>query len=153
MNNMIDIRGARKSFGRDLVLKDVSLRVPVGTVTCLIGPSGSGKTTLLRCVNRLETLDAGIILVDGHMVGTTTRRGVLHEAKESAIARSRRTTGMVFQRFNLFPHRTVMQNILEGPVQVLGRKSSDVIPEARVLLQRVGLSDKENAYPQELSGG
>lgn len=153
MINMIDIRGARKSFGRDLVLRDVSLKVPAGTVTCLIGPSGSGKTTLLRCVNRLETLDAGIILVDGHMVGTTTRRGILHEARESAIARSRRTTGMVFQRFNLFPHRTVMQNILEGPVQVLGRKSADVIPEARLLLQRVGLSDKENAYPQELSGG
>lgn len=145
MSNMIDIRGARKSFGRDLVLEDVSLKVPAGTVTCLIGPSGSGKTTLLRCVNRLETLDAGIIFVDGHMVGTTTRRGVLHEAKESAIARSRRSTGMVFQRFNLFPHRTVMQNILEGPVQVLGRRSADVLPEARMLLERVGLSDKENA--------
>lgn len=139
---MVDIRSARKSFGHVTVLKDVSLAVQPGSVTSLIGPSGSGKTTLLRCINRLETLDAGFILVDGDMVGTTMRRGHLHEAKEVAIARSRRMTGMVFQRFNLFPHRTALENIIEGPVRVLRRRASDAIAEAEVLLDRVGLADK-----------
>lgn len=151
--NMVEIRGVRKSFGNTPVLTDVSLAVPTGSVTCLIGPSGSGKTTLLRCVNRLETVDAGIILVDGELVGATRHRGRLIEARESAIARARRHTGMVFQRFNLFPHRTVVENVIEGPTQVLGRPRFDAIDEAMVLLDRVGLADKALAYPQELSGG
>ncbi|MHA3684782.1 amino acid ABC transporter ATP-binding protein [Leucobacter sp. HY1910] len=151
--NMVEIRGVRKAFGDNVVLKDVSLNVPVGSVTCLLGPSGSGKTTMLRCVNRLETVDAGFILVDGDMVGATRHRDHLVEAKETAIAKSRRQTGMVFQRFNLFPHRTILENVIEGPVQVLKRKKADVIAEALVLLERVGLSDKAHAYPQELSGG
>ncbi|WP_323742148.1 amino acid ABC transporter ATP-binding protein [Microbacterium sp. UFMG61] len=150
---MVEIRGVQKSFGHTPVLKDVSLAIPTGSVTCLIGPSGSGKTTLLRCVNRLETVDAGIILVDGELVGATRHRGRLVEAKESAIARTRRHTGMVFQRFNLFPHRTVLENVIEGPTQVLGRLRAEVTGEAMVLLERVGLADKAAAYPQELSGG
>ena len=151
--NMVEIRGVRKAFGHNTVLKDVSLQIPSGSVTCLIGPSGSGKTTLLRCVNRLETVDAGIILVDGELVGATRHRGRLVEAKESAIARTRRHTGMVFQRFNLFPHRTVLENVIEGPTQVLGRARAEVVSEAKVLLERVGLADKASSYPQELSGG
>ncbi|MGN7950238.1 amino acid ABC transporter ATP-binding protein [Microbacterium sp. 22215] len=151
--NMVEIRGVRKAFGHNTVLKDVSLQIPTGSVTCLIGPSGSGKTTLLRCVNRLETVDAGIILVDGELVGATRHRGRLLEAKESAIAKTRRHTGMVFQRFNLFPHRTALENVIEGPTQVLGRPRADVVNEAMVLLERVGLADKAASYPQELSGG
>lgn len=150
---MVEIRAVRKSFAHSDVLKDISLDVPTGSVTCLIGPSGSGKTTLLRCVNRLETVDAGIILVDGELVGATRRRGRLLEARESAIARSRRQTGMVFQRFNLFPHRTVLENVIEGPTRVLGRPRDVVIGEAMTLLRRVGLAEKGAAYPQELSGG
>lgn len=150
---MVEICGIRKAFGDNLVLRDVSLDVPRGSVTCLIGPSGSGKTTLLRCVNRLETADAGFILIDGQLVGATQRGDHLVEAKESAIARSRQQTGMVFQRFNLFPHRTVLENVIEGPTQVLKRPRSEVIDEAMVLLHRVGLADKVSAYPQELSGG
>lgn len=152
-HNMVEIRGVRKSFGHNTVLQGVSLQVPTGSVTCLIGPSGSGKTTLLRCVNRLETVDAGIILVDGDLVGATRHRGRLLEAKESAIAKTRRHTGMVFQRFNLFPHRTVLDNVTEGPTQVLGRARAEVEKEALVLLDRVGLVDKASSYPQELSGG
>lgn len=151
--NMVEIRGLRKAFHGNEVLKDISLAVLPGSVTCLIGPSGSGKTTLLRCVNRLETIDAGILLVDGEMVGAERRRGRLRAARPSAIARSRRQTGMVFQRFNLFPHRTVLENIIEGPVQVLGRPVAEVKREAAVLLERVGLGDRGDAYPQELSGG
>jgi polar amino acid transport system ATP-binding protein len=150
---MVEIRGVQKSFGDNAVLKDISLKIPTGSVTCLIGPSGSGKTTLLRCVNRLETIDAGLILVDGELVGTTRHRGRLVEARESAIAYSRRHTGMVFQRFNLFPHRTVLENVIEGPTQVLRRPRNEVVEEALVLLGRVGLANKADAYPQELSGG
>ena len=151
--NMVQIRGVQKSFGHVTVLKDISLDVPVGSVTCLIGPSGSGKTTLLRCVNYLETIDQGLILVDGQMVGTTRRGDHLVESSQSAVARSRRQTGMVFQRFNLFPHRTVLENIIEGPVQVLKRSKAEVVEEAMGLLELVGLRDKADSYPAELSGG
>lgn len=151
--NMVEIRGLRKSFHSNLVLADVSLSVKPGSVTCLIGPSGSGKTTLLRCVNRLETIDAGILLVDGQLVGAEQRGGKLVEARPSAIARSRTQTGMVFQRFNLFPHRTALENVMEGPVHVLRCSAAEVRAEAMVLLDRVGLAHKADAYPQELSGG
>ncbi|MGO1810383.1 MAG: amino acid ABC transporter ATP-binding protein [Canibacter sp.] len=151
--NMVNIRGLRKSFHGDVVLSDISLTIRSGSVTCLIGPSGSGKTTLLRCVNRLETPDSGIIMIDGEMVGAERRGSRLIAASPKAIARSRRATGMVFQRFNLFPHRTVLENIIEGPIQVLRRPRAEVIGEARVLLDRVGLLEKIDAYPQELSGG
>jgi len=151
--NMVEIRGLRKAFHGNVVLEDVSLSVPPGSVTCLIGPSGSGKTTLLRRVNRLEEIDAGILMVDGEMVGAERRGGRLVEARPAAIARSRRQTGMVFQRFNLFPHRTVLENVIEGPVQVLRRPVADAKREAMALLERVGLAHRAEAYPQELSGG
>ncbi|MBK0421723.1 amino acid ABC transporter ATP-binding protein [Leucobacter sp. CSA2] len=150
---MVDIRGLKKSFHGKTVLSDISLTVEPGSVTCLIGPSGSGKTTLLRCVNRLETIDAGMILLDGELVGAERKGRHLVAASPKAIARSRRATGMVFQRFNLFPHRTVLENIIEGPTKVLKRPVAEAVAEARVLLERVGLADRGDAYPQELSGG
>ena len=113
--NMVNIRGLRKSFHGDVVLSDISLTIRSGSVTCLIGPSGSGRTTLLRCVNRLETPDSGIIMIDGEMVGAERRGSRLIAASPKAIALvSPRQPGMVFQRFNLFPHRTVLENIIEG---------------------------------------
>ena len=150
---MVEVRNLRKSFGHTTVLQDISLVVREGSVTCLIGPSGSGKTTLLRCLNRLETIDAGIVLIDGELVGVENKGGRLVEQSESQIAKSRQLAGMVFQRFNLFPHRTVLDNILEGPVYVQKRKRADVVPEAMRLLEQVGLADRAGAYPQELSGG
>ncbi|MBC9928237.1 amino acid ABC transporter ATP-binding protein [Leucobacter sp. cx-169] len=150
---MVEVRNLRKSFGHATVLQDISLVVREGSVTCLIGPSGSGKTTLLRCLNRLETLDAGIVLIDGQLVGVENKGGRLVEQSESQIAKSRQLAGMVFQRFNLFPHRTVLENIIEGPVYVQKRKRAEVIPEAMRLLEQVGLADRAGAYPQELSGG
>ena len=150
---MVEVRNLRKSFGHTTVLQDISLVVREGSVTCLIGPSGSGKTTLLRCLNRLETIDAGIVLIDGELVGVENKGGRLVEQSESQIAKSRQLAGMVFQRFNLFPHRTVLDNILEGPVYVQKRKRADVVPEAMRLLEQVGLADRAGAYLQELSGG
>jgi len=150
---MVEARGVRKSFGSTEILKGIDIRVERGSVTCLIGPSGSGKTTFLRCINHLEKVDAGRLYVDQHLVGYTERNGKLYEMKESQTARSRLTAGMVFQRFNLFPHMTVMENIIEAPVHVLGRPRADVTAEAQVLLDRVGLGDRGSAYPQELSGG
>ncbi|WP_285895465.1 MULTISPECIES: amino acid ABC transporter ATP-binding protein [unclassified Leucobacter] len=150
---MVEVRNLRKSFGHATVLQDISLVVREGSVTCLIGPSGSGKTTLLRCLNRLETLDAGIVLIDGQLVGVENKGGRLVEQSESQIAKSRQLAGMVFQRFNLFPHRTVLENIIEGPVYVQKRKRAEVLPEAMRLLEQVGLADRAGAYPQELSGG
>ncbi len=150
---MVEARGVRKSFGSTEILKGVDLRIERGSVTCLIGPSGSGKTTFLRCINHLEKIDAGHLYVDEHLVGYSERNGRLYEMKESQTARSRLTAGMVFQRFNLFPHMTVMENVIEAPVHVLGRPKKDVIAEAQVLLDRVGLGDRGHSYPQELSGG
>ncbi|WP_281070087.1 amino acid ABC transporter ATP-binding protein [Paeniglutamicibacter psychrophenolicus] len=150
---MVETRSVRKAYGNNVVLKDISLQVPVGSVTCLIGPSGSGKTTLLRCMNRLESIDAGIVIVDDELVGVEARRGKLIAQSENDVAATRQQSGMVFQRFNLFPHRTVLENIIEGPLYVQKRSKREVIPEARILLERVGLADREGAYPQELSGG
>ena len=118
-----------------------------------VAPSGSGKSTLLRCVNQLEKIDKGGLWVDGELVGYRVVGNKLHEMNESQIARQRLATGMVFQRFNLFPHMTVLQNIIEGPVQVLRRSPKEAIEDALELLARVGLADKRNAYPVELSGG
>jgi polar amino acid transport system ATP-binding protein len=150
---MVEIIGLKKSFGPNEILHDVSLTVAPGSVTCLIGPSGSGKTTLLRCVNQLETFDSGVIRVDGELVGATTIRGRLVASRPKDLARSRRHTGMVFQRFNLFPHRTVLENVTEGPLQVLRRPRAELVEEAHDLLRRVGLDHKAEAYPLELSGG
>lgn len=145
--------GVRKSFGSTEILRGIDLRVERGSVTCLIGPSGSGKTTFLRCINHLEKVDAGRLYVDEHLVGYSERNGRLYEMKERQTARSRLNAGMVFQRFNLFPHMTMLENIVEAPIHVLGRPRNEVTAEAQTLLDRVGLGNRGHSYPQELSGG
>ena len=128
---MVEARGVRKSFGHVEILKGVNLRVERGSVSCLIGPSGSGKTTFLRCINHLEKVDAGRLYVNGQLVGYQERNGRLYEMKERQTALSRRTAGMVFQRFNLFPHMTVMENVVEAPLNVLKRPRAEVTAEAQ----------------------
>jgi polar amino acid transport system ATP-binding protein len=142
-----------KSFGELAVLKGVSLTVARGEVVVVIGPSGSGKTTLVRCVNHLEKIDRGRILVNGHLIGYRERRGRLVEDSERNIARQRREIGMVFQRFNLFHHMTALGNVVEAPIHVLGLPQAEAVATGRELLARVGLSDKADAYPAQLSGG
>jgi polar amino acid transport system ATP-binding protein len=150
---MVEARGIRKHFGSIEILKGVDLRVERGSVTSLIGPSGSGKTTFLRCINHLEKVDAGRLYVDQQLIGYEERNGRLYELKPRQIAQSRRKTGMVFQRFNLFPHMTVLENIIEAPVRVLKRPRNEVIEEAHELMTMVGLADRGHSYPRELSGG
>jgi polar amino acid transport system ATP-binding protein len=150
---LVAIRSVAKSFGEFQALSNVSLDVWPGEVMCLIGASGSGKTTLLRCINQLTMIDAGGIWLDGELLGVREQGGRLHRLSERQIGRQRLKTGMVFQRFNLFPHKTALENITEGPLQVQGRKPDEVRPEALELLRRVGLSAKADAYPAQLSGG
>ena len=150
---MVSAQGVRKSFGALEVLKGITLDVRAGEVMCLVGPSGSGKSTFLRCINHLETVTAGRLYVDGELVGYTERGGKLHEMHPRDAARQRRSIGMVFQRFNLFPHMTALQNVAEAPVTVQRRRRADVDTQARELLDRVGLADKAHAYPAQLSGG
>jgi len=142
-----------KSFHGDQVLKGIDLDVHHGEVVCLLGPSGSGKTTFLRCINQLETIDGGRIWIDGDLIGYDDRGGVLHRLTDKGIAAQRREIGMVFQRFNLFPHKTALENIMEAPIQVRGEKKAAVRERAVALLERVGLQDKPAAYPAQLSGG
>ena len=142
-----------KSFDGNKVLKGIDLDVRKGQVVCLLGPSGSGKTTLLRCINQLETIDGGRIWVDGELMGYEDRAGRLHHLTGKAIAAQRREIGMVFQRFNLFPHKTTLENIMEAPIQVKGEKRAQARERAIALLERVGLEDKPSAYPAQLSGG
>jgi polar amino acid transport system ATP-binding protein len=142
-----------KSFSGHKALVDVTLDVGQGEVVCIIGPSGSGKTTFLRCVNQLERFDAGALFIDGELLGYRRAGDKLYPLSETEIARQRRATGMVFQRFHLFPHMTALENIIEGPTQVLKQPRATAIDEARALLDRVGLLHKQSAYPAELSGG
>jgi len=142
-----------KGFGRLEVLKGVSLDVSKGEVVCIIGPSGSGKTTFIRCINHLERLDSGRILVNGHLIGYRERNGKLVEDTERNIARQRAEIGMVFQRFNLFPHKTALQNVIEAPIHVRGLREGDAVAQGKSLLERVGLGDKFSTYPGKLSGG
>jgi polar amino acid transport system ATP-binding protein len=142
-----------KRFGRLEVLKGVDLAVPRGAVVCIIGPSGSGKSTFLRCVNHLEKIDAGRIEVNGRLIGYRERNGKLVEDSEKSIARQRAEIGIVFQRFNLFPHMTALENIIEAPVHVRGVPRRDAVVGAEALLERVGLADKRDVYPGKLSGG
>ncbi len=142
-----------KQFGPLKALNNVSLSVEPGAVQCIIGPSGSGKSTLLRCINQLEKIDAGAITVAGELIGYRRVGNELHELSDAEIARQRLKTGMVFQRFNLFNHMTVLQNIIEGPLTVLKRPRREIIADAMALLERVGLAEKRDSYPIELSGG
>jgi polar amino acid transport system ATP-binding protein len=150
---MIRAEDVRKSFGALVVLDGIDLEVRSGEVMCLLGPSGSGKSTFLRCVNHLEKIDAGRLWVDGRLVGYREHKGRLHELKEKEIARERAQIGMVFQRFNLFPHKTALENVAEAPICVRGERKAAAHLRAEQQLARVGLADKRNAYPAQLSGG
>jgi polar amino acid transport system ATP-binding protein len=143
----------RKAFGSVQALDGVSIEIPAGQVLCIVGPSGSGKSTLLRCINQLERIESGAIWVDGELIGYRRVGNKLYELTDAEIARQRLSSGMVFQRFNLFQHMTALENIIEGPVTVQKRRRNEVIDEAMALLKRVGLSEKRDAYPSELSGG
>ena len=142
-----------KSFGKHEVLKGIDLDVHPGEVVVLLGPSGSGKPTFLRCINQLETIDGGRIWVDGDLMGYADKGGQLHRLTDRKIAAQRREIGMVFQRFNLFPHMTALENVMEAPVQVKGVGKAEAKAEAERLLERVGLGDKTKYYPSQLSGG
>ncbi|MFD9008191.1 amino acid ABC transporter ATP-binding protein [Streptomyces sp. NPDC059552] len=150
---MVEVRGVHKSFGPLEVLRGVDLLVRPGEVTVILGPSGSGKSTLLRTINHLEKVDRGWISVDGDLIGYRSSRGKLYELKEKEVRRQRTRIGFVFQTFNLFPHLTVLDNLVEAPVAVLGRPRQEAEATARRLLERVGLADKVDAYPLQLSGG
>ncbi|WP_431843807.1 amino acid ABC transporter ATP-binding protein, partial [Calidifontibacter indicus] len=142
-----------KRFGDNEVLKGIDLDVHQGEVVCLLGPSGSGKTTFLRCINQLETINGGRIWVDGDLMGYEDRAGTLHRLHDKKIADQRREIGMVFQRFNLFPHMTAIENVAEAPVHVKGTDKKTARAEARTLLERVGLGERCDHYPAQLSGG
>ncbi|MGI9137080.1 MAG: amino acid ABC transporter ATP-binding protein [Candidatus Nanopelagicales bacterium] len=150
---MVDARGVRKWFGANEVLKSISLTIPRGEVLSLLGPSGSGKSTFLRCINHLESIDGGRIYVDDELIGYKQRGDKIHEMKPREIAKQRRKIGMVFQRFNLFPHMTALGNITDAPIGVNGESKAEATAHARELLERVGLADKADAYPAQLSGG
>jgi polar amino acid transport system ATP-binding protein len=150
---MVKAHGVRKHFGPLQVLKGINLEVAPKEVVCLIGPSGSGKSTFLRCVNHLEKIDGGRLYVDGELVGYRQEDGKVYELRENEVARKRSEIGMVFQRFNLFPHMTALGNVVEAPIRVKGIRKRDAHDQARELLKRVGLEDKVDEYPARLSGG
>jgi polar amino acid transport system ATP-binding protein len=150
---MVSAVGIHKSFGHVEVLRGVDLTVMPGEVACVIGPSGSGKSTFLRCINHLETIDAGSMTVDGELIGYRRRGDKLYELRESEVARQRRDIGMVFQRFNLFPHMTALQNVMEAPCTVRRASKKQVREAAAALLDRVGLANRQDNYPSQLSGG
>lgn len=153
MTNAVHVDNVHKFFGDLHVLKGVSFDVPAGSVTTILGPSGSGKSTMLRCINLLETIQAGRIEVDGHLMGYKEKNGKLYELTSKEAAAQRAKIGMVFQRFNLFPHMTALENVMEAPVQVLKMSKEKAKAEAQALLARVGLADRAEHYPAELSGG
>src|SRR5690349_5447146 len=150
---MVRAQNVRKRYRRTEVLKGIDLDVRRGEVLCLIGPSGSGKSTFLRCVNHLERLDDGRIYVDGELMGYAERGDALYELHERDVCRQRAAIGMVFQRFNLFPHMTALDNVIEAPIRVRRESRTEASERARALLARVGLAQKAQAYPAELSGG
>ncbi|MHA6670315.1 amino acid ABC transporter ATP-binding protein [Homoserinimonas sp. A447] len=150
---MVRAEKVSKSFGSNQVLKSITLEVKRGEVLCLVGPSGSGKSTFLRCINHLERVNAGRLTVDGVLVGYEERDGLLYELKPHVAAKQRQDIGMVFQRFNLFPHMTALENIMEAPMLVKKVSKTKATARARELLERVGLGEKADAYPAHLSGG
>jgi polar amino acid transport system ATP-binding protein len=150
---MVRAEGVEKWFGRLQVLQGIDLEVKPREVFCIIGPSGSGKSTFLRCINHLEKVDAGRLSVDGQLVGYHERGGKLHELPDKEVCRRREEIGMVFQRFNLFPHMTALGNVMEAPLRLRDESKSEVRERAIALLTRVGLADKLHVYPTQLSGG
>ncbi|MDX1886095.1 amino acid ABC transporter ATP-binding protein [Mycolicibacterium sp. 120270] len=150
---MVKAEAVCKNFGALQVLKGITLEVGKGEVLCMVGPSGSGKSTFLRCINHLEQVNAGRLYVDGDLIGYREAGSKLHEISPRDAAKQRRDIGMVFQHFNLFPHRTVLGNIVEAPMKVKGVKKDAAVARAKDLLNQVGLSDKAEAYPAQLSGG
>jgi polar amino acid transport system ATP-binding protein len=150
---MVRAQGVRKSFGHVEVLKGIDLEVGRNQVMCIIGPSGSGKSTFLRCINHLEQVSAGRLEVDGQLVGYREHGGKLHELRDKEVAARRRDIGMVFQRFNLFPHMTALENVCEAPVKVKGLSKDAARARGRELLERVGLAERMHNYPNQLSGG
>lgn len=150
---LVSIRGARKSFGHNEILKGIDLEVNQGEVVCILGPSGSGKSTLLRCVNHLERIDGGRIVVDGELIGYRRYKHGLQELRDAEIVKQRHNIGMVFQRFNLFPHLTAKENVAIAPIVVQKWSKRDAYARAEQLLAEVGLSDRMDHYPGHLSGG
>ncbi|XLD96873.1 amino acid ABC transporter ATP-binding protein [Streptomyces sp. 184] len=153
MTPMVRAEGVHKSFGLTHVLKGIDLEVAPREVFCLVGPSGSGKSTFLRCINHLEKVNAGRLYVDGRLVGYRQQGNKLYELKDKEVAAQRKDIGMVFQRFNLFPHMTALENVMEAPVQVKRESKATARERALRLLDRVGLADKAGGYPTQLSGG
>ncbi|MGH8966398.1 MAG: amino acid ABC transporter ATP-binding protein, partial [Actinomycetes bacterium] len=153
MTPMVEAIDVHKRFGHVEVLRGIDFTVQPGEVACIIGPSGSGKSTFLRCINHLERIDAGQMRVNGDLVGYRESGGRLYELRESEVAKQRRDVGMVFQRFNLFPHKTVAENVMEAPRIVRGEPRDAARRRAEQLLDRVGLSDKYDSWPAQLSGG
>jgi polar amino acid transport system ATP-binding protein len=150
---MVRAERVHKSFGHVEVLKGIDLQVRPREVMCVIGPSGSGKSTFLRCINHLEKIDAGRLWVDGRLVGYREKGDKLHELRDREVAAQRRDIGMVFQRFNLFPHMTALENVVEAPMRVKGAGKADARARGVELLERVGLGDRVHNYPNQLSGG
>jgi polar amino acid transport system ATP-binding protein len=150
---MVKAEGVHKSYGSVEVLRGIDLEVAPGEVVCVVGPSGSGKSTFLRCINHLEKIDAGRLWVDGHLVGYREKGGKLHELRDREVAAQRRDIGMVFQRFNLFPHMTALENVVEAPTQVKGVRREEARRRGVELLERVGLGERVHNYPNQLSGG
>jgi polar amino acid transport system ATP-binding protein len=150
---MVGAEGVRKHYGPNEVLRGIDLEVRNGEVLCIIGPSGSGKSTFLRCINHLEKVDGGRLTVDGHLVGYRQHGDKLYELRDREVCARRAEIGMVFQRFNLFPHMTALENVTLGPIRVKGKPKSGAAAGAATLLERVGLSDKIDCYPNQLSGG
>jgi len=150
---LVKIEGLHKFYGHHHVLRGIDLTVNQGEVSVVIGPSGSGKSTMLRCVNLLESISAGRISVGDQLIGYREKNGRLHDLKTKEIAAQRREIGMVFQRFNLFPHKTALQNVMEAPVQVRGKSRDVARKRALELLDQVGLADRAGHYPSQLSGG
>ncbi|MFD7977649.1 amino acid ABC transporter ATP-binding protein [Streptomyces sp. NPDC059071] len=153
MTAMVKAEGVHKSYGAAHILRGIDLEVQNGEVFCLVGPSGSGKSTFLRCINHLERIDGGRLSVDGQLVGYRQKGDKLYELKDSEVAAQRRDIGMVFQRFNLFPHMTALANVMEAPIQVKGESKAVARERAERLLDRVGLRDRMGNYPSQLSGG
>jgi len=150
---MVRAEAVRKHFGRLEVLKSIDLEVGRGEVMCLLGPSGSGKSTFLRCINHLEKINGGRLWVDGSLVGYRQQGAKLYELRDREVAKERAQIGMVFQRFNLFPHMTAMQNVVEAPTRVLGVGKAEAAKRGQEQLERVGIAEKADAYPAQLSGG